>query len=111
MEGGRVGDLVEQSERRHTHTQWAALPLTPTQKYPVLPGKGDMSFRPEFLLRRTPMFDPDVAAEVMGYDDEQLEKSEVRFCSVPFAFSCTLRFFFNCLHVGCAALPARLNGV
>ncbi len=46
----------------------------------MLPGKGDMSFRPEFLLRRTPMFDPDVAAEVMGYDDDQIARAEVTHC-------------------------------
>lgn len=29
-----------------------------------------MSFRPEFFLRRTPLFDPEIAATVMGYDED-----------------------------------------
>ena len=45
----------------------------------MLPGKGDVSFKPEFFLRRSPNFDPEVAASVLGYD-EDIERAVVCVC-------------------------------
>ncbi len=61
------------------------------QRFPVLPGKGDMSFRPEFVIKRTPLFDPELAAEIMGYDAD-IAKAEVR-----------------CLFVGCVPGTVSLH--
>ncbi len=63
MEGGRVGDLVEQSERRHTHTlNGLPFPSLPLRNTPCFPGKetchSDQSFCCVGRPCSTPMWPP-----------------------------------------------------